>query len=405
MKSAVFARSKPGVVANGIRSRFSPRKEKIESRLFRFVGDYNAWLSNGFHSRACVALPRDSLHSCARHSEKDLDVVHPPPVPRDPKDRESGVIIETNILDPKTTHGSVDVRKGPLSLGWSPYDRKRYLAQSLLGIGGYGRVYLAIDEDKQVPVAIKVIPKVCPDGSDFEKVRCRLVQEANMLRQLQESPHVVRLQDQLEDDKNAYLVMEYLQGETLEEFVVRHRESLTEIDIGEIALQVFSVLYECHRQGIVYADVKPTNFIAARTASGGIHLTAIDFGCAQQVSAGKVLCARRGTYKYFAPEVYLRHYSTPADVWSAGMMLYRLVAGKFPWWSKDLEISVEEAQEKICSPKPVPFHGKRLAQLSPQARDFLQQALTKDQFDRPTAYAALQHQWLVAVQCLSDGLV
>lgn len=282
----------------------------------------------------------------------------------------------------------------PFSLGWRPFDRNRYTTQNVLGSGGYGTVYLAEDVETGTQVAIKRIPK-SRKRSPPEKVKRNLIKEAGLLEMMQFSPGVIGIMDKYEDNRNAYLVMEYVQGGSLEEYVHRHRRDLTEADLSAIARNVFEFLSDCHAVDIVFADVKPANFMMTSAEPGNLTLKAIDFGCSQFKVAGEGLTTRTGTFKYFAPEVFKQNYGTAADTWSVGIMMYRIMSGSYPWWSPSRNLSPTEAMEDVCSDDPVPFDQSHWKRWSPAAQSFVKALLEKDPAKRITADEALVHPWML----------
>mmetsp|Transcript_10466 Transcript_10466/g.29763 ORF Transcript_10466/g.29763 Transcript_10466/m.29763 type:complete len:458 (+) Transcript_10466:332-1705(+) len=279
------------------------------------------------------------------------------------------------------------------TLGWPEFDRERYHAEGLLGSGGYGTVYLATDSHTGELVAVKRIPKIRKKSAPA-KVQRNLIKEARLLEELQFSPLVVSLLDKYEDDRNAYLVMEHLQGGSLEDYVHKHRRELSEADMATIAQNVFKFLAGCHDAKVVFADIKPSNFMLARDSENLCEMKAIDFGCSQQQEGGESLSSRTGTFKYFAPEVYRQRYGTEADNWSTGIMLYRLMVGAYPWWGPTRSVTPSEAMEDICSGDPVPFVDEQWSSYSPLAKDFVKMLLQKNTSVRMTAKEALQHPWL-----------
>jgi len=304
-----------------------------------------------------------------------------------------GLHVERGGVAPKTepTPHKCSEADQVFTLGWKAFNKERFRAQGVLGSGGYGTVYLAVDEESGELVAVKRVPKV-RKKSPADKVRRTLLKEASLLEEMQFSSQVVRLIDKFEDPCNIYLVLEYLEGGSLEDYVHRHRREMTEEDVACVARMVFEFLQDCHGAGVVFADVKPANFMLVGNTLASMK--AIDFGCSQLQTRGEFLKLRTGTYKYFAPEVYRQRYGTEADNWSAGVMLFRIMTGCYPWWTPHKHVSPAEAMEEICSPDPVPFCQEKWAKWSPAARGFVEALLNKDPAGRMSAAAALQHPWL-----------
>ena len=205
-----------------------------------------------------------------------------------------------------------------------------------------------------------------------------------------EGSNCVQLLDKFEDANNAYLVLEHLEGTTLDGFL--DVEKPTEEELQSIFKQVLVFIKACHNAGLVFGDIKPANFMVLRTDEG-IRVTAVDFGCAQLVHPGQQLSYRIGTFKYFSPEVYNQSYGKAADLWSAGIMMYRIMARAYPWWALREQLSPKEAKVFVCSSQPVPFREKEWEAWSPAAQDLVELLLNKDASARCTANEALEHRW------------
>lgn len=283
------------------------------------------------------------------------------------------------------------------SLGWAEFDRTRYKAQGVLGSGGYGTVYLALDEVTGDLVAVKRIPKTRKSSAP-NKVKRNLLKEAELLEAMQFCPSVVRLYGKYEDDRNAYLVMQHLEGGSLEDYVQRNRRQLTEDDVAAVCMVVLQFLAEAHAAGVVFADVKPSNFMLTGGHGGrGLSLQVIDFGCSQAApKEGDHLTQRCGTYKYFAPEVFHQRYGSKADVWSCGIMVYRILSNDYPWWKAGVPVAPAEAMNEICGSEPIPFPSTSWDSWSPEARQFVESLLERDPAARPSAAEAMANPWLTA---------
>lgn len=200
---------------------------------------------------------------------------------------------------------------------------ERYVLGPLLGAGGAARVYRAHDERLGVPVALKVLTHVTPTA------RARLQQEASVQAALRH-PHVVAVTDTLEVGTWPALVMELVEGPTLEELIATAPLPLPEaLDLYRGVLEGVAA---AHARGLVHRDLKPGNILVARV---GRRLIAkvTDFGLAK-VLVGGVGTTRTGaimgTPRYMAPEQVLdsKQVDTAADVWALGAILYELVTGR-----------------------------------------------------------------------------
>lgn len=200
----------------------------------------------------------------------------------------------------------------------------RYRLERQIGRGGSGTVHLALDEVLGRQVAIKRIGAI-PGSADGELERAE--REARLAAALNH-PHVVAVFDLVNDQDVRWLVMEYVDGETLSERV-RSSGPLDAVEAATLLAQTADALVEAHGNGIVHRDVKPSNIMIA---DGAAKLS--DFGIARAeddpslTQTGLVT----GSPAYLAPEVASGSSATAAsDVWSLGATLYHAVTGSPPY--------------------------------------------------------------------------
>lgn len=181
--------------------------------------------------------------------------------------------------------------------------------------------------------------------------------------------------------------------------------------------EVLGTLAACHENGLYHGDVKPANFMLSQLLDPsrpledlerlqpGTWLKAIDFGCAQPVTPGVPLTRKTGTPIFMAPEVFIGNYGVEADLWAAGMMLYQLLAGRFPYWPTMDALyttSLEEVMAAVIQ-QDAPLDYGVWKDVSPQCLDFMRAALNRDPSQRISATAALQHEWFRQFD-IGDGL-
>jgi eukaryotic-like serine/threonine-protein kinase len=196
----------------------------------------------------------------------------------------------------------------------------RFELRERLGSGGFGTVYLAWDQRLERDVAVKVIEL---GGQSVERV----LREAQAVGRLNH-PGVVTLYELGEDGRCAYLVSEYVDGETLAG--LQQGGALSDRDVGEAALDLFDALEHAHSRGIVHRDIKPQNVLV--TGDGG-QAKLMDFGIARVLGEAGMTATGDivGTLAYMAPEQAEGDPVGPeADIYSLALVLYEAWSGENP---------------------------------------------------------------------------
>ncbi len=207
----------------------------------------------------------------------------------------------------------------------------RYRVESLLGRGGMGEVYLAVDERLHRQVAVKVLPA---DSLSDETARRRFRHEALAISRLNH-PNIATVHDFDTFDGTDALVMEYVPGHTLGELIAQGQPPLERaLDLGA---QMARGLAAAHRQGVVHRDLKPNN---VRVTDDG-QVKILDFGLALRLRADTTRsrldeltgsATTGGTPSYMSPEQIRGEVETPAsDLFSLGLVLYELITGRHPF--------------------------------------------------------------------------
>jgi serine/threonine protein kinase len=254
-----------------------------------------------------------------------------------------------------------------------------YRIVSLLGSGGMGEVYLADDSTLGRRVAIKILPHSVALDSE---ARRRMLREARAVAAL-DHPNVCTIYDVGEHDQRPYIVMQYIEGETL--FNRLRHGRLTFSDCVDIGMQVAGALDEAHSHGVVHRDVKPMNIMI--TTRGQVKV--LDFGLARfaELKDGSTEVLSKtgvvtGTAPYMSPE-QLRGATTDArsDIFSFGIVLYEMAAGRRPF-DRDSTVATITA---ILFEEPEPIEDEEVAPLVP----IIRRALAKDPSKRYASTAAL----------------
>jgi serine/threonine protein kinase len=205
----------------------------------------------------------------------------------------------------------------------------RYRIISKIGSGGFGSVYNAIDLQHRL-VAIKEVSLPGLHPRAVSEATSAFQREVSLLSQLAH-PSLPRLYEHFRGAGHWYLVMDFIDGETLEQYQERAVEKrLLLSEILDIGIQLCTVLEYLHNQQppIIFRDLKPANIM--RTPKGRIYL--IDFGIARFFKPGQAKdTVALGSLGYAAPEQYGKAQTTPqADIYSLGVVLYQLLTAKDP---------------------------------------------------------------------------
>ena len=246
----------------------------------------------------------------------------------------------------------------------------KYEVVDVLGKGGMGVVYKAMDPQIGRLVAIKMMTGGFAEHPDLLK---RFYREAQSTGTLQH-PNIVIVHDLGEQGGNPYLVMEFLEGEPLSEMIATRRK-LSMAQKLEYIIQALSGLNYAHQKGIVHRDVKPANLMVLR--DGAVKI--VDFGIARLgdqrlTKTGQVM----GTITYMSPEqINAQVVDGRTDIFSTGVMLYELLTYALPFEGKDTTATML----KIISEPPPPLQTY-LPGFPPELEEILHKALAKDREER-----------------------
>ena len=205
---------------------------------------------------------------------------------------------------------------------------KKYRIDLLVGKGGYGAVYKALDITLDREVAIKQMLRDDLSPQQIIEATEAFKNEALRLAKLKH-PSIPHIYEHFTDSKGAYIVMDYIDGETLESYLKTKTEKHLNItQVLSIGMQLCTVLGYLHTHELIFRDLKPSNIM--RTLDERIYL--IDFGIARHFKPGKARdTSPLGTLGYAAPEQSGEAQTTPkSDIYSLGATLYRLLSGNDP---------------------------------------------------------------------------
>ncbi|WP_166902389.1 serine/threonine-protein kinase [Mycobacterium sp. DL440] len=220
----------------------------------------------------------------------------------------------------------------------------KYELTALLGRGGMGEVYEAVDTDKGRAVALKILRA---EFAHDEQFRTRFLRESQAAAGLEE-PHVVPIHDWGEIDGNLYIDMRLVRGETLHDLI--NTGPLEPRRAVAIVEQIAAALDAAHTRGLIHRDVKPQNIIV--TSADFAYL--LDFGIAQAQGDSSLTQAdvRIGSFSYMAPERFGEAPCTPAaDTYALACVLYEALTADAPFPAHSHEHLIAA---HISSPPPRP---------------------------------------------------
>lgn len=246
-----------------------------------------------------------------------------------------------------------------------------------LGQGGMATVFKAYHASLDRYVAIKVLHQAFNNDDTFIG---RFEREAKVVARL-EHPHIVPVYDYSEHETRPYLVMKYIEGDTLKARL--NKGPLNSTEIEQVMDSVGSALAYAHKQGILHRDIKPSNVLLS--TEGVMYLA--DFGLARIAQAGESTLSSdsiMGTPQYISPEQAMgkKDLDAGTDIYSFGVMLYEMVVGQVPF-SADTPFSI--IHDHIYSPLPMP------KDINPDVPEPVQRVLLKTlSKDRSDRYATVE---------------
>lgn len=246
----------------------------------------------------------------------------------------------------------------------------RYIIGGVVGAGGFGITYKAWDNKYNICKAIKeyfqqgVVNRIPGDTdvfvaapkrqAEFEYGKERLIEEARIVAKFQ-SPSIVRVDDFFEENGTSYMVMEFLDYETMEDFLIHQKRPLTEDEAVNIGVRLCEALDEIHHAGVIHRDISPDNIFVGKDGSVKI----IDFGSARlskEDTDSRLIVLKPGyappeQYEKIDPENDLQQAWT--DIYALGATLYVAVTGKVPAESTDRKADFDAHTDRVCYPREI----------------------------------------------------
>ena len=222
----------------------------------------------------------------------------------------------------------------------------RYKIISKIGVGGMADVFKGEDTLLGRPVAVKILHSNFAGDDDFVARFKREAQAAGKLSH----PNIVSMYDVGFDQGYHYIVMEYIEGETLKEYINRH-ERISIDNAVKFTIAIAEGLEHAHAMGIVHCDIKPHNVLI--TKQGRIKVT--DFGIARAMNAGTTMMYTNsimGSAHYLSPEQASgKPVNGSTDIYSLGAVLYEMLTGRVPYEGETpISVALKHVRERLIPP-------------------------------------------------------
>lgn len=234
-----------------------------------------------------------------------------------------------------------------------------------------------------------MIPKAKID----KKNQGKMFFEFQLLKNI-DHPHIIRIYEVYNDQKNFYLITEY---STLTRFceggdifsMIQKADNFNEKIASRLMKQVVNAVLYCHLNGIVHRDIKSDNILLLQNNINS-PVKLIDFGISVKFEKDTKLKEKTGTVLYIAPEVINGSYDEKCDIWSCGVLMYMMLSGMPPFYGANRK----EVMAKIKKGK-FSFKSKIWSLISKEAKDLIEKMLTYDPEKRPSCKEILSHPWFI----------
>jgi calcium-dependent protein kinase len=253
----------------------------------------------------------------------------------------------------------------------------------LLGLGSQAVVRGCSRRTTGCVCALKIVLKAKAKDSALQSLH----DEAQLLGRL-DHPGIIRAYAILDSDAALALVLQHCKGGTLlSRMLDQPRKRFAEVIARKYMQQLVSAVRYCHEKSIVHRDLKMENVLCAESSCES-EVKIIDFGLSCYCSTGEYLRTAVGSVDCIAPEALSGAYNAACDMWSLGVVAYRLMSGKAPFVGADMVSTMRLVKQGAFS-----FDDSAFEDVSDDAKDFIRRLLEKDLATRMTASEAQQHPW------------
>lgn len=207
-------------------------------------------------------------------------------------------------------------------------------------------------------------------------------------------PNLLKLYESFEDAHHYYIITELSTAGNLYDYLAQNFSELDETHMARLMKQILICVNHCHALNIVHCDIKPENILMEKGDPTYERLILADFGFAQFYDPETRMKLIRGTPSYWSPQVFRQSYGPKTDLWSCGILAFVLMTGQFPFQGTSAN-PVENAKEiyQQIKTRTDHFDLEIWQGRSQEGKRFVQDLLTIDETERPTAQEALRYPW------------
>nr|WP_081794731.1 serine/threonine-protein kinase [[Eubacterium] cellulosolvens] len=248
--------------------------------------------------------------------------------------------------------------------------KNRYMVLKVLGAGGFGITYKVLDKKtnshkamkeyfqqgvvNRIPGTTEILVSTPKRREEFEYGRARLLNEAQIVARFQSSS-IVRVEDYFEENNTAYMIMEYLDYTTLEDYMIQNKRPLSPEEAINIGVKLCDALEELHAKGVIHRDISPDNIFV--NPEGKVKI--IDFGSARlskEDTDDRLIVLKPG---FAPPEQYEKidpkndKQQAWTDIYALGATLYLALTGIVPAEASDRKADFDNNQDRVCYPHEI----------------------------------------------------